>query len=344
VFKGWRVGDNEEVVVKERSSYERYWFDREVAMYQALHSAVQDKSSPSGITRMHRHFYDPEKRRYAIELEYVPCVSRHFVPGDHEELWQFLQGLSKACLPFPQDIPVCLSVSSTNVAGTPSWVVQALGFLHSCGVIHRDIKPSNLLVSHIPGAHLRLNSLFFLFPSADSLRFVHVTEGSLLTPLSSPPPILGCSGLSVKIADLEHAKFSHEQHPQGSSQGVGTEGYIAPECERDALEADLHCEASDMWAMGIIILELMLSISLAGNQQGAESLASFVVKQTQQVMTSETPISGPKWSKLEQAHVERLKGLLVGYGAKERYFSPPTITPFGIVSGVRACVRVHVRR
>lgn len=107
-----------DVVVKVRRTFDRYWFNREVAMYQALHSvsaaavqSQQDKSSASWIPRMYRHFDDPEKDRCVIELEHVPCVSRHFVPANHAELSQFLRGLAKACLLLPP--PRCIQTHDT---------------------------------------------------------------------------------------------------------------------------------------------------------------------------------------------------------------------------------------
>lgn len=83
-------------MVKSRSGLDLYWFNREVAMYQMLHSTAYSPPVPMCIPRMYRHFHDLEKKRYVIELEYVPCVSRHFVPADRAELSQFLNGLAKA--------------------------------------------------------------------------------------------------------------------------------------------------------------------------------------------------------------------------------------------------------
>lgn len=123
----------------------------------------------------------------------------------------------------------------------------------------------------------------------------------------------------VKIADWEHAKFEHEQHPQGFSEGVGTYGYIAPECMHlESPAADYHSRASDMWSVGIIVLELMLSVRLAGKPEEAEELARLVVQQHHDAaaITGDGRTPGPKRRKTMQAY-DHLTVLLVDYVAEK---------------------------
>jgi serine/threonine-protein kinase len=105
---------------------------------------------------------------------------------------------------------------------------RGVGALHGAGIIHRDLKPANILLASATGAG----------------------RGD-----ETPPAEPGANWIP-KIADFGLAKFldaaSEITQP---GQTVGTPVYMAP--EQAAGRADLVGARTDVWALGVILYELL---------------------------------------------------------------------------------------
>ncbi|KAI0009335.1 kinase-like protein [Xylariaceae sp. FL0662B] len=108
-------------------------------------------------------------------------------------------------------------------------ILDAIEYMHSRGVIHRDLKPENVLL--------------------DDQLHVKITDfgtARLLTDPRAPqaPPRLEDTGTSSRSKDLDDNR---------AASFVGTAEYVSPEL----LTNKNACKASDLWAFGCIIYQLL---------------------------------------------------------------------------------------
>jgi 3-phosphoinositide dependent protein kinase-1 len=115
-------------------------------------------------------------------------------------------------------------------------ILDAISYMHSRGVIHRDLKPENVLLDD--QMHVKITD----FGTAKLLK----------DPLAASRPSnsngIG-DGSGRGIPDME----SKEEDDNRATSFVGTAEYVSPELLTDKNA----CKASDLWAFGCIIYQLL---------------------------------------------------------------------------------------
>ncbi|KAJ5609166.1 Serine/threonine-protein kinase PKH2 [Penicillium herquei] len=107
-------------------------------------------------------------------------------------------------------------------------ILDTIDYMHKRGVIHRDLKPENVLLDH--QMHVKITD----FGTAKILK-------------TSPRPTDSTSS----IPPLDSTDLPEEER---ASSFVGTAEYVSPELLTDKNA----CKASDLWAFGCIIYQLLV--------------------------------------------------------------------------------------
>ncbi|KAI1201518.1 kinase-like domain-containing protein [Nemania serpens] len=108
-------------------------------------------------------------------------------------------------------------------------ILDAIEYMHSRGVIHRDLKPENVLL--------------------DDQLHVKITDFGTARLLSDPR----ASQLPPRIEDMGTSSRGKEQDDSRAASFVGTAEYVSPEL----LTNKNACKASDLWAFGCIIYQML---------------------------------------------------------------------------------------
>lgn len=112
-------------------------------------------------------------------------------------------------------------------------VLDTVDYMHKRGVIHRDLKPENVLLdSHM---HVKITD----FGTAKILEL----------PRRSPPETDVSSAVPIPHMDGEEVSRSTDR----ARSFVGTAEYVSPEL----LQNESACKASDLWAFGCIVFQLL---------------------------------------------------------------------------------------
>ncbi len=125
-------------------------------------------------------------------------------------------------------------ISPRSAAGIVACLAHAVEHAHQRGVIHRDLKPGNILFEKDRG------------PAA--------VEGDNGEPIAA----------SIRIADFGLAKYeTMDQFQTTEGAIVGTPAYMSPEQARGDRQVSA---ATDIWALGVILYELLTGqLPLRGN-------------------------------------------------------------------------------
>ncbi|KAI0803366.1 kinase-like domain-containing protein [Xylaria sp. FL0064] len=108
-------------------------------------------------------------------------------------------------------------------------ILDAIEYMHSRGVIHRDLKPENVLL--------------------DDQLHVKITDFGTARLLSDPR----ASQAPPRIEDTGTSSRGNEQDDSRAASFVGTAEYVSPEL----LTNKNACKASDLWAFGCIIYQML---------------------------------------------------------------------------------------
>ena len=115
-------------------------------------------------------------------------------------------------------------------------ILDTIDYMHKRGVIHRDLKPENVLLdSHM---HVKITDFG--------------TAKILDPPPRRPPPTDNDSTTGVPIPQVDGDDVCLASSDRARSF-VGTAEYVSPEL----LQNESACKASDLWAFGCIIFQLL---------------------------------------------------------------------------------------
>lgn len=108
-------------------------------------------------------------------------------------------------------------------------ILDSIAYMHGRGVIHRDLKPENVLL--------------------DEKRHVKITDFGTAKLLTDPRPVQGRNIAGEAGDPTDGDDVSQDK----ANSFVGTAEYVSPELLRDKNA----CKASDLWAFGCIVYQLL---------------------------------------------------------------------------------------
>lgn len=146
------------------------------------------------------------------------------------------------------------------------WVVKqlldAVEYLHSCGVLHCDIKPHNILFSDVEGAFLQHSNKG---SGGDKRLWMYTSPLGMVLKLCD-------FGLSRKVPDVKYFKHTGDIHKVPFSRITGTTGFIAPELIRK----QPYGKPADVWSVGVVLAKMLSgSMPFSPPQRCLESEVSF---------------------------------------------------------------------
>ncbi|KAJ5239976.1 Serine/threonine-protein kinase PKH2 [Penicillium chermesinum] len=128
-------------------------------------------------------------------------------------------------------------------------ILDTIDYMHKRGVIHRDLKPENVLLDH--QMHVKITD----FGTAKILKAPRRPDES-----------------TSSIPNMDSSEVPEEER---ASSFVGTAEYVSPELLTDKNA----CKASDLWAFGCIIYQLLAGRPpfKAGNERSLAWITIFLI-------------------------------------------------------------------
>eukprot|EP01017_Pseudomicrothorax_dubius_P028143 TRINITY_DN3324_c0_g1_i2.p1 TRINITY_DN3324_c0_g1~~TRINITY_DN3324_c0_g1_i2.p1 ORF type:complete len:451 (+),score=91.98 TRINITY_DN3324_c0_g1_i2:112-1464(+) len=214
------LADFEKIGFLGRGSYSEVSLVRRRNTFNLYALKMIDKGFIAREKKQHQVFIE---REVLTKLNHPNIVKLHYTFQDKFKLYFVLDYLEGGS--FAEYISIYRKLSLPAARFYTAEIVRILEHLHSNGIAHRDIKPSNLMLSDT--GHLTLIDF-------GTAKFVNREEKQR------------------EEKEIEDKSNPHPVRRQGSF--IGTAQYVAPEM----LERSETGTASDLWALGCVVYEILV--------------------------------------------------------------------------------------